>query len=414
MRVWTFALVALVLLPGIPLRAEEETVSTEHGELFTVDGARVLKVWGTPRQRGRAHGLLLGREMMEVINAFLQGGRAKKFEQRVTPLVDLLFRWPKPIAEELEGLLEGLEKAVPEAKRKIASLDRTVTLNDLKAFNTLGDWLALACSTCTAWGASTEGGKTLVGRNFDYFLPPAALKHQLLIAQCAGEGTKAFVTVSFPGNLGVITFLNEDGVFGAVHDVHRLPEQPLPGYTPRLITLRMIAERVGPKNGLQEALALCRKHRSLYGNNFHIAVPAGGGADAPAGVIEYDSDGETDKGATLRLPGGEKPPRLWNTNHYRSRAPPSRCPRYAKLDEVFSEFIAGGKRFDVAGMKRLMKSAVQPSTMHQIIAELETMTFHLALQKKLLIPASEEPFHVVRWEDLFGKRQAKEKEDSEF
>jgi hypothetical protein len=243
-----------------------------------------------------------------------------------------------------------------------------------------------------------------------------ALKNQFLLVQCTGEGRKAFVTVSFPGNLGAITFLNEDGVFGAVHDVHVKPETPGMGYMPRLITLRMIAERIGPEDGLEGALALCRKHRSLYGNNFHLAFPAASGADAVAGVIEYDSNREKDKGATLRLPADEGLPRLWNTNHYRSRAPPSRCRRYAALDKTFGELTAGGNRIDVEGMKRLMKSAVQPSTMHQVVAELNPKILHVALQKKLLIPASEEPFRTVRWSDLFPgkKKAAPEEEDSEF
>ncbi|MHC5038459.1 MAG: C45 family autoproteolytic acyltransferase/hydrolase [Planctomycetota bacterium] len=391
-----------------PSVTAEEIASTDHGKLLRIEGVRVLKVWGTPRERGFAHGVLLGREMMALVNSLLMGPRVPLYKKR-EPMIPMMFRWPSHILQELEGLLEGLAESVPEPDRVIQALNRPVTLNDLMALNCLGDWLSLACSTCTVWGASTEGGRTLVGRNFDYILPTQALKTQLILAQAPGKDRKAFLTLSFPGNLGAITFLNAEGVFGAVHDVHVKPKTLAPGYTPRLVTLRLIAEGTAPENAVEKALALCRKHRSLYGNNFHIAVPNLEKVTHVAGVIEYDSDRTRDDGAVLRLPSGETLPRLWNTNHYRTRAPPKTCRRFQALDTAFRNLTAGDRKLDGALMKKLIQSASVAITMHVVVADLHAK----------MISAAKEDFHTVPWKAVFpeeGEREGKGDagKDSEF
>ncbi len=401
---------ALVLLAS-PQALRAGTIrKAVDGELLTVDGVRVLKVRGTPFERGRAHGILLGREMMDIVNAFLTGPRAKAYREKLMPVLPLAFRWPPHIEAELKGLFEGVEETLPEADRRISALDRTLRLDDVKAFNTLGDWAALACSSLSAWGASTEGGRTLAGRNFDYVLPGGAHKMQILLAEPAADGRKAFVTVTFPGSIGAITFLNEEGVFGAVHDVHVKPEGTPLGNTPRLTTLRLIAESASPTSAIETALALCRKHRSLYGNNFHIAAPNLPGVERTAAVIEYDADTETDGGATLRLPAGGGLPRIWNTNHYRSRAPPKKCGRFASIDEAFQKATAEGAVLDVAGMKAVIGAGSASITMHEVVVELKARRIHIALQQRMFTSAAKATFHLVRWEDLFGEA---EKEDGE-
>jgi len=405
-----FNVALLVSMPNPGLGAER---SVEHGLLFEVDGVRVLRVGGTPRERGQAHGELLGREIMEFLNGFLVGKRAKLFEKKVLPMIPLMFRWPAHIREELEGMIEGVEKTLTEEERTVASLGRTLKIDDLKAFNTLGDWISLSCSTLSAWGASTVGGRTLVGRNFDFVLPEQALKAQLVIAHEPGPGRKAFHTVSFPGNLGAITALNEDGVFVSVHDVHVLPKKPGLGYTPRLVTLRLIAERASRNDAVKTALDICRKHRSIYGNNFHGASPASKGDNPFGAVIEYDSDFQVDRGATLRTVKRPGPSGIWNTNHYRSRAPPGGCPRYARLTEGFETLAGEGRRLDVEAMKNLIRRASVRITMHVAVADLESRTLHLALQRRLFLSAGKEPFHTLKWNDVFGAPETAE-DDSEF
>src|SRR5690606_32399927 len=41
-----------------------------HGELLTIDGIRILRLWGTPAQMGHAHGFLLRDSILEVVDGY--------------------------------------------------------------------------------------------------------------------------------------------------------------------------------------------------------------------------------------------------------------------------------------------------------------------------------------------------------
>ncbi|MCU0722783.1 MAG: C45 family peptidase, partial [Planctomycetes bacterium] len=393
----TFRLLAPALLAAAalcPSALAGEPPKEVKGRLFETDGVRVLRVWGTPRERGYAHGALAGAQMIAIVNAILTGDRAETYKQRV-PMLLAMFRWPPHLEEEMRGVLEGVEATLPPDKRKVAALGRAVSLEDVKAFNCLGDWSSMGCSTFSAWGNATEGGRTIVGRNFDYLLPLEALQYQLILAEEAAEGRKAFLTLSFPGNLGAITFLNEGGVFGSVHDVHVLPRALNPGFCPRLAALRLIAEGAEPGDASGPALKICREKPTFYGNVFHLASPFRGGAQ-PAAAIEYDSLRDQDSGATLRLPEGEGAAVLWNTNHYRVRSAPEACRRYEALGTAFEALAAAGKKIGVEEMKDLIRKASVDMTINVTVADLEARTLHVALQKVPGTSAAKEPFHKVR------------------
>jgi hypothetical protein len=392
----------LLLLCASPALAGEPAKDLK-GSLFEVDGVKVLRVWGTPKERGFAHGALAGRHLVAIVNGFLAGDRAEAYRQKV-PLLLALFRFPPHLEEEMRGILEGIEAALPAEERVVQALGRAVTIEDVRAFNCLGDWAPLGCSTFSAWGNASEGGRTIVGRNFDYLLPLEALQSQLILAEEAAEGRKAFLTVSFPGNLGAITFLNESGVFGAVHDVRVLPKALQPGYTPRLATLRLIAEGADAAGASGLAMRLCREKASLYGNIFHLAVPFRGGAQA-ALAVEYDSDRSQDGGATLRMPEGEGAAILWNTNHYRARGAPEECGRFAALQAAYEKLAAAGKKIGVEDMKDLIRAASVDFTIHVAVAEPDARTLHVALQAAPGKSAAKEPFHKVRWQDAFPERK---------
>ena len=90
--------VLTILLLASPLLAAEK--AAEHGRLFEVDGVRVLRLWGTPHERGVAHGTLVGREIVDVVNSFLKGPWAQMYVKKVLPLVPFAFRWPDHVLEE--------------------------------------------------------------------------------------------------------------------------------------------------------------------------------------------------------------------------------------------------------------------------------------------------------------------------
>ena len=45
-----------------------------NGTLTEIDGMPVLRVWGTPRERGYAHGFLLAEQIVPLADGFLGSG----------------------------------------------------------------------------------------------------------------------------------------------------------------------------------------------------------------------------------------------------------------------------------------------------------------------------------------------------
>ncbi len=66
-------LVLAMLLPAVVVRAAEPPIEV-NGTLSTIDHVRVLRVWGTPQERGYAHGHLLAKDIVAVFDGSILGG----------------------------------------------------------------------------------------------------------------------------------------------------------------------------------------------------------------------------------------------------------------------------------------------------------------------------------------------------
>ena len=290
---------------------------------LTVDGAhRVLTLWGTPYERGFAHGYLLAEHVLAGLRYDLEQVMKPllpKYEGMVVKAVAPAFAFAPHEEEELRGLFDGLRKRLPEADRALASLKRPVTLNDLKALNTFGDWYPLACSSCAVWGDRTEDGSTLVGRNFDFPGFELLLEHQIIVVRAAEKGRHGSVSVAYPGCIGATTGMSTQGLFVSIHDVPVRPPmlKALQANVPRLLTVRRLFEQVDGDRPVETAHKLVAGWQTLYGNNLMVAGDAKGDA-VRAGVLETDHREDLDEGATLR-PARPDEVCLACTNHHRAR-----------------------------------------------------------------------------------------------
>src|SRR5262245_35344561 len=108
--VWTplFLLIAVTVTFGGPPPAP----GTLTGKLTNHDGVRILYLWGTPYERGYAHGRLLAHEILDIADHYitsafrLAGGRG--FE-RLTRQSEALMTVAPPYEAELRGLLAGIK-----------------------------------------------------------------------------------------------------------------------------------------------------------------------------------------------------------------------------------------------------------------------------------------------------------------
>lgn len=261
-----------------------------HGRLEQYQGLRILRLWGTPEQRGHAHGVLLGKDIAATAAAEF----GKRFGRKPTLLdvarksLDRNIGWPEPVRREIEAMWRGVLES--GANLRVEELDRDLDLQDLLLANALDVYGLMGCSGLTVWGEQVEGGGVLTARNFDWpYTGPHMVEQAIVLVQHL-EG-RAVASVTWPGYVGTITGVSSDGVAAFLHVGNaNITYTPEPDSWPTAMALRAILEQVAGASG-QQGLELAQK---LLGNT---SAPAGyitrvvlpqPGADGPVGLFEAD------------------------------------------------------------------------------------------------------------------------------
>lgn len=425
-----FALVAAVCT--MPLRADDTATKTANrdgvevtGKLESIDGARVLTVWGKPHERGFAHGYLLAPDIVALLDGYLRETvtDTAEFEQRAQAFLRMMSLLPR-YQDEVRGMLEGIQKRLGDTAR-ISSLDRAITYDDLFTVACIPELSRLACSSFAAWGSLTGDGGTVCGRNLDWHGIKALHGTELIIAHLPDDSTRSrgWVSVTWPGFAGALTAMNDAGVCGSLHDVPALrPTMPF-GFTPRAMALREALEAAGDDTAIEKFTAVFKKRIVLVGNNIPVAWPHKPDGGKPFAVIEYDGNLAMDRGVTVRQDeyppaDGEAnratmkrhsrktmidpPPRysdkpaqrtetyskqefLICTNHYCLRAAPQSCDRYEKLQDQLVTCSQRGIPVDPSRAWELLRSVAcdgsRLETHHSVVFEPNRRRLHVAFAK---------------------------------
>ncbi len=394
-RVTAFGVLLLVCLLGAapgcgwlvarPAPAAEGT--DEFGSFERIQGVGVLTLWGDPYQRGLAHGRLLAQPILDMVDAvcgtnIITGRNRATYESVILPLTDR-FAFTAAEEQELQGILDGVHERLGD-KAVLPWISRPLTLRDLKAYNTVGDWRRQGCSSFAAWGSLTQDGHVWVGRNFDFVPSEAFFPNQMVVVHKALEGKKAWATVAAPGMIGCITGINADGVFASTHDVY-LPVRPLgEGYVPRLLVMRRLMESVSPGDLESQALPILESSPQMFDQVILLAAPDRDGRP-PALVFECGANRTVDKGVTVRRPGDDEK-RLGGeaivcTNHFRKRAGPRSDVayfRYPLMQQVLAARARRKEPVDFTTACKTMGAVRLPITVHTVIADLDTLDFWYA------------------------------------
>ena len=128
------------------------------GRVDVHDGLRILHTWGTPRERGFAHGSLLGKDVAALVTKEFAARFGRK-EGMLTMARTALPRWiayPEAVREEIAGLFDGVVQS--GADRRIPQLEREFDLDDLLVANALDVFGLMGCSGFTLHGEQVLGG----------------------------------------------------------------------------------------------------------------------------------------------------------------------------------------------------------------------------------------------------------------
>jgi hypothetical protein len=357
-----------------------------HGELTTVGGQRVLRVWGTPRQMGFAHGALLRDEVLQIVDGYALHVIPPAMLDSAGVLYDTTADIPPRLREEAEGLVEGMRA---HGGAFVPGLDRDLAVRDLLVLNAMTDLLAIGCSSVSAWGEATADDATLAGapivvRNLDWSDDAPLLRNQLLIIVQPDDPTRQPVaSVAFAGYLGCLSCMNEAGVtalfnMGYGEGAASLAGA-LAGFSPANLMLRDVMERRDIDGDHRasaddvEAGVRAATHAGSW--ILHVLEPgATAGAASPARILEVEADGvvRRDPDATLG------PTALAATNHLRKKATPRPGTRWRQIERTASR---QGHHFTPQQLWQLGTSLRLPEVVYTLLAEPDARRLGLWLRR---------------------------------
>ncbi len=341
-------LVLLATLGAAPAAAQV------NGTVRDLGDHRVVHLWGTPEEMGYAHGYLLGDSILALATGYaldLFGLSPDEYEL-FRGLIIAMLDFPDERVAEAEALIDGMRDAGVELYRE--ELGREIDADDVLLINAAADMfgLDLGCSSISAWGAATEADPDLTGelamaRDLDWTWSgdEADLRdHSIVFAfDPSTPGTQRWVSMAFPGFIGCLSCLNEQGVGSfqnqGNHETSLADLDLSQDLIPIHLSLREGIEAVDYDGDgeatIQDPIAAVEATGRLGTYDIHLISPTGR-TDPPAAVLECNHDG-----LALREPTDDPLPHpntLAVTNHDRELHPPINCSRYDTIEEMVDDF----------------------------------------------------------------------------
>jgi hypothetical protein len=391
-----------------PLEAAVGGSRAIHGRLETREGQTILRVWGTPREMGFAHGYLLRDRIRTVVDGYALGVIPASSLTAVADLYAAVAAIPPALREEAEAVVEGMTAA---GGSDIDGLGRPLRGEDLLLLNAMTDLLAVGCSSVSAWGPVTEHDSTLAGapavvRNLDWSDDADLLANQVVIVYAPSDPAhQPVVSVAFAGYLGCLSCMNEGGVtvlFNMGYGDGASGWSGAIGFAPANLMLRDALQRRDP-DGDGETTAddlehVVRQSQHVGSYVLHVLEPSATATRhgrAPARVLEIESDG-----IATRFPDDASrlgPRMLAATNHLRKKAAPRACTRYRRIETQARE---RDRRFDRTTLWELGRGVRLPEVVHTLLVEPDTRTLGVWLRRPDESATSRADPVEHRWESL--------------
>jgi isopenicillin-N N-acyltransferase-like protein len=226
-----------------PATGERHVVGVEgEGRLEMVDGTRVLFLKGTPEEMGRQQGMLLKKEIRQMVDRILYGvgvgssfrkgkwffGEIEQAQSRLNPFMDTRY------LQEMDAL--ALASGTQKEEIRLANF-----------FPEL-----FHCSGFAVFGQATVDGKMYHGRILDY-LKGIGLEQNAVVTVVQPDQGNAWVNINYAGFIGSVTAMNEKHI--AIGEMGGRGEGNWDG-KPMAELVREVMEKA---NTLEEAVEIMRK-----------------------------------------------------------------------------------------------------------------------------------------------------------
>ncbi len=417
-------LCAALLLGCTPKDDTADTQEDEglHGRVTEVDGLQVVQLWGTREEMGYAEGALFCDQMPSLMKDYVLEYLVADYGvpySLVLTMVETAITLPPDDERELRAMWDAAQEHCTEEQLWVESeyLEpdaegaRAVIWEDLVAANVLADW---GCSSFTAWGAATDSGQPIHGRNFDWAIDPGGRfleQHVLKVYDSEEEGGARFASLTVPALAGCITCFTEEGVGLTMHNIWEAETATqATGIHPRMLATRSALTatwQAGDPVAAAEAVLEAAPQRA--GNNLHLSHPLDRGEGGGAAVFEFDGNYDHPDGqVTVRQPGFDSviasDEAIACTNHYLQRSelpePNDSTERLDTLQAGLNAALAGAP-MDADGARDLIASVAWEATAHSVVFDTDSRELRVYIAPETGTPATENTPHVIDLDALF-------------
>lgn len=314
-----FCGLALLVVVGCSRSPEVSVASSAAPTVVTPPPAPVVPAWhgrvvelrGSGEQMGTEHGQDLAQPIEYLHDHYLKiylGGATQRFLALAAAKLFENYIRPEHLAEA-----DALAKQTGMDERETVLAQCFLDLSPMSA-----------CSTITLPASASPDHVARFGRNLEFISLGVADKYSTVFVYHPDEGRYGFVSIGWPGLIGVLSGMNEHGLALANMEVSRTPR--IPGAMPYTLLYRTVLEHC---KTVDEAIDLLQHTPRQTANNLMLMDATGDRA-----VVEIKPDGITVRRAKATDP-------LISTNHQRGTDcdTPGRCWRYDELhDEGKAEF----------------------------------------------------------------------------
>ena len=335
--------------------------TVDHGKLGKVGDIWVLELDGSPVERGKAEGVLLGEQVRWLLPRYL-----KKVAS-----VDRLSNYQKELVAAIAAGIPSAHFDQLNALADAAKVDRTA----LFAVNLAPELLSsLACSCLATTAERSTDQKVRLARNLDWPGGELLAEAGLVVIE-SGSGHR-FASFTWPGLVSVATGMNDAGL--AVADLMALgtgTHRPQPGL-PVLFALRSLLEKADSVAG---ALALLESTQRTMAQNYALADS--GGARVVETGTSYFHVRPVDMGLAAI------------TNFWHEERGGAKDGRYARMLQT-----AGNEKLGAADLQRILAEAAIPSlNVQAVILEPETRRAVIAQGKTPVAKGTWKTLELAAW-----------------
>jgi len=313
-----------------------------------------LYIKGNPLQLGYNNGALtqnLMQKQEEIFFSKVENFVPSKFKQN---LVRGFLKWYNRkmylnVRDDFQAELYGLSHYSSDRYDYIApKFRRTMYLHGSHDIgHAMQDLMVVGCTSLAVWNENTEDGDLLIGRNFDFYVGDDFAKNKL-IEFVEPEMGIPYMSVSWPGMIGVVSGMNKEGVTVTINAGKS--KIPLTAKTPISLVTREILQYA--KN-IEEAIAIAKKRKVFVSESILV----GSANDKKAVIIEVSPKnfGVYDMANSSKV---------FCTNHFQSDA-------YKNDERNRKHIVASHSEYRLEKLQELLQTnkKLNPETMASVLRD---------------------------------------------